>query len=210
MKSRPRAADDPKFSASGAADPAAEFARLAGACIRRFLSQNGQPELPATLEDGFLARLWAVVNEAGRPRPLPVEEQGEPAEMPPERAASLAAQVLTGLPFPERHPDLEVPVRQLLKACLNPEFRHCRDSYKEVVDGACRRQELARTRGRISGAHCVDCPYWVALRLEQHSALLAREWVSGDWEELAAHHEIFLPEDYRALRVFLWWQVRPA
>ncbi len=101
-----------------------------------------------------------------------------------------------------------MPARQLLKACLNPEFRQCRDSYREVVDGVCRRQELARTRGRLSGAHCVDCPYWVALRPEQHAALLAREWLAGDLEEFAAHHEIFLPEDFRALRVFLWRHAR--
>ena len=84
----------------------------------------------------------AVVTETGLPRPLPDSEQGEPGEMPADRAAELAKQVFTGLGSPERHADLDTPTRQLLKACLQPEFRQCRDSYKEVVDGACRRQEL--------------------------------------------------------------------
>jgi hypothetical protein len=207
----PESASEPRrLPPSGTEDAAAEFTRLAGECLGRFLRQNDRPALPAALHEKFLARLWSVVTGIGLPRPLAKSEQGTPTEMSRERTAGLIAQVMAGLPFPERHPDLDVPARQLLKACLQPEFRSCRDSYKEVVDGACRRQELARTRGRISGAHCVDCPYWVALRPEQHAALLAQEWVAGGVGEFAAHVEIFLPEDFRALRVFLWRRARSA
>ena len=195
---------------AGTDETAAEFARLAGECLDRFLRQNDRPALPAALREKFLAQLWCVVTAAGLPRPLTKSEQGEPTEMSKDRVAGLIAQVLAGLPSSERHLDLDVPARQLLKACLQPEFRSCRDSYKEVVDGVYRRQELARTRGRISGAHCVDCPYWTALRPEQHAALLAREWLTGGVEEFAAHVEIFLPEDFRALRVFLWRLARSA
>src|SRR5882724_7607082 len=150
MNSRSQAARDPASRPGAADESAAGFIALAGACLHRFLQQNARPALPAPLRDEFLSRLWRVVNAAGLPRPLAREEQGEPAEMAADRAAGLAAQVLAGLPVPERHPDLEAPARQLLKACLNPEFRRCRDSYKEVVNGGCRRQELARTRGRAA------------------------------------------------------------
>ncbi|MSU70071.1 MAG: hypothetical protein EXS39_04705 [Opitutaceae bacterium] len=188
--------------------PAAVFAALAGSCLRRFFRQNGLSPLPKTLPAEFLARVWAVVEEAGWPRPLAGPEQGEPAEMAADRVADLAARVFAGLAFPERHAELVVPTRQLLKACLQPEFRRCRESYHEVIDGACRRQELTRARGRMSGVHCVDCPYWVALRPGQHGALLTKAWVAGGPERFAAQREIFLPKDYRALRKFLWQHVR--
>jgi hypothetical protein len=188
--------------------PAAAFAALAAACLRRFFAQNGRPPLPETLLAAYTGRLWTVVNDAGLPCPLPESESGEPGEMPADRVAGLAAKVFHGLELPGRHADLDTPTRQLLKACLQPEFRQCRDSYREVVAGVCRRQELARARERVSGSHCVDCPYWVALQPDRHAVLLARAWVSGGPEDFANHRDIFLPEDFRALRVFLWRQIR--
>jgi hypothetical protein len=93
------------------------------------------------------------------------------------------------------------PVRQLVKACFYAEFKICRDSFREVSpDGSCRRQQLARVRSRVSGSHCVDCPYWVALSSEQHVKFLTREWQPAGREELAAHLPVFLPEDFRAFR----------
>jgi hypothetical protein len=95
---------------------------------------------------------------------------------------------------------LAVPVRQLVKACFQPEFRRCRESYREVgADGTCRRQQLGKALGRVSGAHCVDCPYWLDLEPEPHAKFLAKQWRAGA-EEFAAHREVFLPEDFRALR----------
>jgi hypothetical protein len=196
------------LAAHGGAEAA--FVALAGNCVRRFLQQNGQAPLPEAFLAGYAAWLWRVVRDAGLPRPLGPDESGEPGEMPPERATELAARVFAGMAWPERHPELDVPTRQLLKACLQPEFRQCRESYHEVVDGACRRQQLKRVRGRISGAHCVDCPYWVSLRAEQHRALLARSWVSGDAGELDRHEAIYLPEDFRALRIFMWREIHFA
>ena len=187
---------------------AVAFAALVGTCVCRFLAQNGRPPLPAPLLAEYADRLWAVVNEAGLPCPLAESASGEPGEMPADRVAGLAAKLFQGLGLPERHVELDTLTRQLLKACLQPEFRQCRDSYREVVDGTCRRQELNRVRGRLSGTHCVDCPYWVALRPDQHVTLLAKAWVSGCPEELAGNREVFLPEDFRALRVFLWRQIR--
>ncbi len=194
------------LSAHGGA--AAVFATLVETCVRRFLAQNRRPPLPEPLLAEYVGRLWTVVNEAGLPSPLAESASGEPGEMPADRAAGLAAKVFHGLGLPERHAELDTPTRQLLKACLQPEFRQCRESYREVVEGACRRQELERARGRLSGTHCVDCPYWVSLRPDQHDALLAKAWVSGRPEDLTRNREVFLPEDFRALRVFLWRQIR--
>jgi hypothetical protein len=189
---------------------AAAFAALAGKCVQRFLAQNGQAPLADDFLTEYAVRLWRVVREAGLPPPLAPDASGEPGELPAERTAELAAGIFAGLPLPERHLDLDVPTRQLLKACLQPEFRQCRESYHEVVDGACRRQQLKRVRARISGAHCVDCPYWVSLQSEQHRALLARSWVSGDVGELNRHEAIYLPEDFRALRIFVWREIHFA
>ena len=185
----------------------AAFVTLAVPCVRRFLAQNEQAPPPEDFLADYAARLWRVVNEAGLPPPLANDASGEPGEMSAERAADLAARVLAGLPSQERHPELDVPTRQLLKACLQPEFRQCRESYHEVVNGVCRRQELKRVRARLSGSHCVDCPYWVALRPDQHRALLARSWVAGDPAELDRHEAMYLPEDFRALRVFIWQEI---
>ncbi len=190
--------------------PQAAFAALAGPCVRRFLAQNGRPPLPEAVLADLAARLWAAVDEAGLPRPLADSEPGEPGEMPPERATALAAKIFGGLALPERHADLDIPVRQILKACLQPEFRRCRESYREVVDGVCQRQDPGRARARVSGSHCVDCPYWTSLRPERHAALLAGAWATGRIEDFARNRDVFLPEDFRALRLFVWRQIRAA
>ncbi len=97
--------------------------------------------------------------------------------------------------------DLLVPVRQLLKACLQRSPVRCRDSYREVAGGTCRRQVLDRTGGRISGAHCVDCPHWNELSADEHAGLLERSWVEGTADHFRNHRDVFLPEDFRSLRL---------
>jgi hypothetical protein len=193
---------------ANAGSETATFSALAGACVRQFFAQNGWAPLPEALLSAYTMRMWTIVNDAGRPRPLPDDEPGEPVEMPEGRVADLAGRIMSGLPYPERHLELDTPTRQLLKACLQPEFRQCRESYRKIVDGGCRRQELARGRQRLSGSHCVDCPYWVALRPEQHAALLEKSWMPGSAVTLSQYREIFLPEKFRALRLFLWRAVR--
>lgn len=190
--------------------PALAFAALAGRCLQRFLVQNGRLPLPERLLADYTARLWTVVNGAGWPRPLPPAEAGAPGEMPAERVAGLMAKIFAGSELSGRRAELDTPTRQLLKACLQPEFRQCRDSYREVVAGTCRRQELGRVRERVSGSHCVDCPYWISLSPERHARFLARAWVSGGPDEFAGHQGVFLPEDFRALRLFVWGQIRVA
>ena len=123
--------------------------------------------------------------------------------MTKEEVAPLIERLLAGLSECEQTA-LATPARQLVKACLQGDFKTCRDSFREVSpDVSCRRQDLTRVRERISGTHCVDCPYWLSLTPVQHARFLTCEWRSGAPEEFVAQQAIFLPEDYRALRRFV-------
>ena len=183
--------------------PEQEFTALVRPVLERFFRQTGRPApAPPSLAE-FVARLWVLVNGRGVPPPLPPGERGAPGEMPAAEVAPLIGRLLTGLSESEQSA-LATPARQLVKACLQGDFKTCRDSFREVSpDGSCRRQEPARVRERISGTHCVDCPYWLSLSPGRHARFLAREWRSGAPEEFTAQQAIFLPEDYRALRRFI-------
>jgi hypothetical protein len=125
--------------------------------------------------------------------------------MSEEECAPLVARVVAGV---EGDALLAEAARQLVKACFYPEFKVCRDSFREVArDGACRRQQLARVRGRISGTHCVDCPHWVALEPAEHVRFVTAEW-RMDPADFTAHREVFLPEDFRELRRWLYAAAR--
>jgi hypothetical protein len=176
-----------------------EFERLVVAAVARFFAQKSHAQPAVAQLERFSAQLRQLVAERGLPAPLAPDEIGAPGGMSDEVCAPLVARVTAGLDEP-----LWADVaRQLVKACFYPEFKVCRDSFREVTrDGACRRQELERVRGRISGAHCVDCPHWVALDPQKHADYLAGEW-HGDRAVLAEHREVFLPEDFRALRCWL-------
>lgn len=180
-------------------DAASEFTKLISACLRRFLAQNEIPPLPETELAALAARFWSAV---ARGASLPSVAEPEWREIPVELVEQLAREVLGAALTPARGADLGVPVRQLLKACLQAEPVRCRESYREVVAGRCRRQELARARGRISGAHCVDCPHWAGLDPAKNTALMERAWVEGPITGFQAHRDIFLPEDFRALRIW--------
>src|SRR5687767_9526532 len=165
----------------------AEFERLVSAVIVRLCAQLSRPTPVAQLPR-FAVQLRRLLAERGLPRPLRDDENGAPGGMSEEEIAPLVASVMAGLDDPV----LGDAARQLVKACWYPEFRVCRDSFREVSrDGSCRRQELARVRGRVSGAHCVDCPHWVALAPAEHADFLGREW-RRDPAELAMNRSTFL------------------
>jgi len=183
---------------------AAEFRRIVAAVLGRFFAQNGATVPKAAEADVFAARLCALVAERGLPRPIDDGEAGQPGGMSETECAPLVARIVASA----CDPLLQEAARQLVKACFYPEFRNCRDSFREVSsDGACRRQELARARRRVSGAHCVDCPHWTALEPAQHSHYLGCEW-RGNVAEWQAHRDVFLPEDFRALRRWLHAEAR--
>lgn len=184
-----------------------EFAAKITPVVQRFFAQNGRVPPAGTACVALGRRLWMLVEARGLPPPLAPGDAGVPGGMSDEEVSPLVAQVL------ESAGDelLTNVVKQLVKACFYPEFTVCRDSFREPTrDGGCRRQELTRVRGRVSGAHCVDCPHFVGLDPAEHAAFLAREWRVGGPEALAAHRDIFLPEDFRALRRWLHAQARKA
>jgi hypothetical protein len=178
------------------ADEGSVFAGLVTACLHRFLAQNDRPAPPAAALTALAGRLWRVVR-----REAPAASAGpEWREIPAAQVEAMAGEVLDDSLSAEARADLGVPLRQLLKACLQAEPVRCRESYREVVAGSCRRQDLSRARGRISGVHCVDCPYWVTLKAEKNAALMERAWVEGPPARFHAERGVFLPEDFRALR----------
>ena len=183
---------------------AMEFSGLVTAILARFFAQNGRAALAASEATAVSGRLWALVRERGLPRALAECECGVPGGMSEDECAPLVARVWAGTHDAWR----ANAVKQLVKACLYPEFTVCRDSYREVAkDGGCRRQELERVRGRVSGTHCVDCPHWVAHTAAGHGELLQREWRGGRGV-LAENRGVFLPEDFRALRCWLHARAR--
>jgi hypothetical protein len=175
-----------------------EFQRLIAAVVTRYFRQLQRSAFPGDVTR-FAAQLGELIRERGLPAPLRADEPGAPGSMSEPECAPLVARVAQGL----NDPLFAELARQLVKACFYPEFKVCRDSFREVTtDGACRRQELARVRSRVSGTHCVDCPHWVVLDAEAHREYLAREW-HGAPQIFAEHRAIFLPEDFRALRRWL-------
>lgn len=178
-------------------EQARELERRVGASVTRWFLGNGDAA-PSTAElAGVAARLREVIVERGLPRVPPGGRPEEAAELPAAECGPLERRVLGEL---AADPRWATPVRQLVKACLQPEFRRCRDSYRErSPEGSCRRQDLDKARARLSGSHCVDCPYWLELTPEQHRRVLRENWV-GDPAVLVAREDVFLPADFRELR----------
>lgn len=184
-----------------------EFSRIVAAVLARFFAQNGREPLAETEACAVGVRLWETAEAHGWPRALAEGECGTPGGMSEEACAPLVAKVLAGA----GDELLAKAVTQLVKACLYPEFTVCRDSYRELTkEGACKRQELARVRSRVSGTHCVDCPHWVTMTPTAHAEFLAQEWRPAGAAEWAEHRGIFLPEDFRALRQWLHARARAA
>lgn len=177
-----------------------EFTRIVVAILTRYGRQNALILPPSETLADVAERLWQVVEERGLPELLAPSDMGTPGEMSAAEVAPLIRAVLKE--DAEAHPFV-VPVRQLVKACFHPYFNKCRDSFHELdAEGRCRRQQLDRALTRASGSHCVDCPYWTALTAEQHENCLRDHW-HGDEADFTAHKGVFLPEDFRALRVLL-------
>jgi hypothetical protein len=148
-----------------------------------------------------------VIAARGLPRPLRANERGEPGEMSAVEVDPLVGTVLAGIDCAD---EWRTVTRQLIKACFHPEFKTCRESYREIDShGSCRRQDLNRVRSRVSGSHCVDCPYWTSLTPTQHADCLAAGW-AGDRREFESHRDTFLPEDFRAFRLLVRERAKKA
>jgi hypothetical protein len=176
------------------------FIEIVADILARYLQQNEQPAVARQELVGLGERLWQQIESRGLPPPLAKTEMGNPGDLSPSEIAVLLNPLLTAT---RAQSPLESPLQQLVKACFYPPFRKCRESYRErAPDGTCRRQQLERARTRVSGSHCVDCPYWTALTTVQDTTLVCDGW-AGDVAEFSAHAAVFLPEDFRQLRHLL-------
>lgn len=181
-----------------------EWVDLIGSVVRRWFQQHGRPSPDSSIVAGLATRLRELIDERGLPPPLPEGECGAPGGMSEAECSPLVLRVAGT----QAEPLLAEATRQLVKACFYPEFSNCRDSFRQVSpDGSCRRQQLSRVRGRLSGAHCVDCPHWIRFSPAEHAEFLAAQWHDGATAFLS-HRDIFLPEDFRALRRWLWSRAR--
>lgn len=175
---------------------AEEFRDAVAAVLERFARQNGATINEAAVER-FATQLARLIEERGLPPALREGEIGAPGELDKSEVRRLAEMALEGVRWAEAFDDA---AKQLVKACFYPEFRVCRDSYRERSGkGVCKRQVLEKTRGRVSGSHCVDCPYWTDVTPERQADLLRKGWC-GDPAELEENREVFLPEDFRVVR----------
>lgn len=173
--------------------PRPEFARLVAAVMTRMLAQTGQP--PASSVE--LARLATLLDSLGSLEGWARRRASVGEELPEVLVRDWVERVIAL--FPGHGPALTPLAKQVIKGCFQPEPTTCRLSYRQQdASGRCRRQEEAYDQARISGAHCIDCPHWRRERSE-HEAWLAGEWHAGR-VALAAGIEVFLPEDFRALR----------
>ena len=190
--------------------PAEAFASLAAATVRRVFEQVGKAAPNDAFLRAFLVRVWEVSATHGFPAPLPDREIGEPGDIPDETLASLSEDVWAELPIHAERDLLTVISYQLFITLLAREFRSCRQSYLETdVDGGCSRQDADFCADRISGSHCEDCPYFVALSQSKHVKLLSRQWHAGE-EAFTASQARFLPDDFRLLRQYLHLHRRHA
>ena len=163
-----------------------QFGELVRRILNRYCRQNGLAEPLKGETEQIGTRLWEIVCSRGLPRPLALGEEGRPGELNAAEVTPLVEAVLEGS---DRRAALIDPIRQLVKTCFHREFAVCRDSYREVsADGSCRRQTLKKALGRVSGSHCVDCPYWTALSPAEHAGMLSASWV-GDAADFTAHQE---------------------
>lgn len=183
-----------------------EFRSLVQAVVVRFYRQNAQA-VPSKAElEAFASGLGAIVAERGLPPPLAAGDPGAPGGLPEAEITALVARFVPN----DANAFCTDVARQLVKTCFYPEFTVCRDSYRECgKDGVCRRQDADRARRRVSGSHCVDCPYWVTLGTSDHEAFLVAAWHAGP-DAFQANRAVFLPEDFRALRRWLWQHARAA
>ena len=183
--------------------PIAAFCEIGVELTGRYFNQLQLPAPSAAYQQSLWAGIWQVVHREGLPRPLTPQEIGEPKALDDDYLFSLAGEILGQLPLHRADDVLKTLCVQILTALLAPEFKACRQSYTALDPaGACVRQQLSHCRDRVSGAHCEDCPFFVALSQGKHHRLLARSWTALGEPEGEKHFAVFLPEDFRSLRVF--------
>lgn len=183
-------------------DAAAVFVGLGSEITRRYFTQVEVPPPGDAFVEHLWRATWEIIHREQLPQPLAARDIGEPRRLGDDYLFTLTDQILAQLPRHRAEDTLRALCVQILVGLLSPEFRACRQSYQTVgPDGKCARLEIAHCRDRVSGAHCEDCPFFVALSAAQHGKLLARAYAMMGGAA-PFRPDLFLPEDFRALRVF--------
>lgn len=176
---------------------------------KRFFAQ--QKIIPPS--DAYVTSLWegiwATGTQEGLPLPLANNEAGEPRTLDDSYLFGLAEKTLARLPRHRAEDTLRTLCVQIFTALLSPEFKACRQSYQsQDASGSCTRQAADECRDRVSGSHCEDCPFFVALSQDQHRKLLGRAFGPAGQSTWSGNMSLFLPEDFRALRIFWHLHIR--
>lgn len=184
-----------------------KFGELLIPVIQRVAAQQGHaiPYQPEWSQ--FAETLWQACAAEGWPEPLrQPADMGAPGTLDPAVLERVESRMRPNWPNQIDADFWARLTRQMTKMLLLPEFRACRQSFQEVnaTTDTCPRQQLSTCRERVSGSHCVDCPYFVAMEGSKHRKFLQRFWEHGDPAEFEAHASTFLPEDVRRLRRFLY------
>ena len=171
-----------------------EFVACLSPVIERGLRQTGR----APLSDAHMVALARTILVIGARGGWARRFGAERDEIRTEEVAAWSN--LLGAAVSERAAELGTVFKQVLKSCFQPSPQQCRNSFCETDSaGRCRRQERVYDQGRLSGAHCVDCPYWTEMNDSEHFEFLMDRWIAGE-ADLRAHRSVYLPDDFRALR----------
>ena len=190
-------------------DAESVFVELGIPIAQRYLQQIGVFPKHTDKVGELLKAVWQVAHERPLPRPLGRAETGE-AKDPDEGRIRELIQTVEGKLDRDMPETLDVFTYQLLVMVTQEEFKACRLSYQaENVEGEVERQDADYCKDRISGSHCEDCPYFVALSQEKHERLMQKQWIAGA-EAFEAEKATFLPSDYRMLRIFWYLHLRAA
>jgi hypothetical protein len=177
--------------------------------LQRYFRQQDRPVPPESALVPFAQVLWKLVEKHGLPKPLEPSDQGQHENMSDESLRARLDEIWSRYRLTDYRKDLEAPARHFVKGIWQPEFKKCRLSYKKTSpSGDCSRQSLDHARGRISGTHCVDCPYWVSVTAVKNERLLTKEWAPESVHELTSNLDVFLPDDYRNLKQLLYMHAR--
>lgn len=198
-----------RLVASCGGSPAKVFCALGKEITSRHFTQLKTIPPSDSYVSSLWDNLWITALAEGLPRPLANHEVGEPRTLDDSYLFGLAEKTLAYLPRHRTHDLLSTLCVQVYTALLSPEFKACRQSYQaRDSEGVCVRQTVDHCKDRISGSHCEDCPFFIALSQDQHRKLLARSFAPADQALWSSNIGLFLPEDFRALRIFWHLHIR--
>lgn len=149
--------DDERYFRAGCAAHGglarAWFETQAATVVGRMLLQDGGPAVSPSVIRTCVAALWDAAEAIGWPAPLPDGVACRAAETPGAALEPKVLAVAAQIEVDAERARLLPVLRQLLKACVYPEFTECRDSYRASgADGRCARQQRAVAAARISGS----------------------------------------------------------